>query len=519
MFKLSVLCSALFLWLLFACTSKKVSFPIGYYIDDKNGKDANSGTSPDYPWKTIGRANIVKLKPGDKLMFAGGQTYPGTLFIRGVRGTSEMPVTISSYGGKRAVLDGGLHNGILIDSCEYFQIKNMAFKGSGRLKGNKGSGIQFMRVKNSVIDSVETSGFLWSGIKVVGGSTMRISNVYAHDNGFSGINVESDGRDCGGLQGSGTKSMRNLYIGYCIAENNPGCPVVKNNHSGNGILIGGVTNGLIEHCEAMNNGWDMPRGGNGPVGIWAYMCDSITIEHCYSHNNKTSPNGKDGGGFDFDGGITNSFLQYNLSLNNEGSGIGLFQYGGASRWKNNVVRYNISINDGSKNGKAGILVWSDPSAVPMTDCRVYNNTIVNNQGFGVNYEPGVYKGFVFENNIFYITVATDKFLGGNFSGSEYDNNLYWTVGSTRNYSRQPLEKLDKHGLRADPLLKIPQDLQRLLTDSQNPQYLQDFILLTGSPCVKSGKIVPSNGGKDFWGSPIPKDTKPDVGAHQVSSVE
>jgi hypothetical protein len=134
----------------------------------------------------------------------------------------------------------------------------------------------------------------------------------------------------------------------------------------------------------MNNGWDMPRGGNGPVGIWAYMCDSITIEHCFSHNNKTSANGKDGGGFDFDGGITNSLLQYNLSVNNEGRGIGLFQYGGASEWKNNVVRYNISVNDGRKNGQAGILLWCDPSAMPMTDCHVYNNTIVTDQAYGVN---------------------------------------------------------------------------------------------------------------------------------------
>ena len=142
-------------------------------------------------------------------------------------------------------------------------------------------------------------------MKAVGGKNLRVTNVYAHDNGFSGINVESDGQDSGGLEGSGAKSFRNLYIANCVADNNPGCPEVKNNHSGNGILIGGVTNGTIEFCEAMNNGWDMPREGNGPVGIWAYQSDSITIQYCYSHDNKTSEIGKDGGGFDFDGGITN----------------------------------------------------------------------------------------------------------------------------------------------------------------------------------------------------------------------
>ena len=42
-------------------------------------------------------------------------------------------------------------------------------------------------------------------------------------------------------------------------------------------------------------------------------------QYCFSHDNKTSPEGLDGGGFDFDGGITNSLMQYNLAMNNEGA--------------------------------------------------------------------------------------------------------------------------------------------------------------------------------------------------------
>ena len=59
------------------------------------------------------------------------------------------------------------------------------------------------------------------------------------------------------------------------------------------------------------------RGRNGPVGIWGYESDRLTIQYCFSHDNKTSPEGLDGGGFDFDGGITNSLMQYNLAMNNE----------------------------------------------------------------------------------------------------------------------------------------------------------------------------------------------------------
>ena len=281
---------------------------------------------------------------------------------------------------------------------------------------------------------------------------LRITNVYAHDNGFSGINVESDGQNAGGLEGSGAKSFRNLYIANCIADNNPGCPEVKNNHSGNGILIGGVTNGTIEYCEAMNNGWDMPREGNGPVGIWAYQSDSITIQYCYAHDNKTSEKGKDGGGFDFDGGMTNSVMQYNFSANNEGAGYGLFQYYGASVWKNNIVRNNISYNDGRKNGQAGILMWiAKDSPESISSCQIYGNKVVNCYGHAVSFEAGAYPEFNFRNNIFVITGHSVSFVNGNYSGATFANNQAWSTDR-----KVPLAfPEDKQAQLSDPKMKLP----------------------------------------------------------------
>ena len=66
---------------------------------------------------------------------------------------------------------------------------------------------------------------------------------------------------------------------------------------------------LIEYCTATNNGWDMPRTGNGPVGIWAYESDSVLIQRCIAYRNKTQKGAADGGGFDFDGGMTNSIIR------------------------------------------------------------------------------------------------------------------------------------------------------------------------------------------------------------------
>lgn len=422
-----------------------------YYVDALSGNDANSG-SLEKPFKTIERVNRLKLQPGNSVYFTGGQTFAGNLHFKGISGTKEKSIKLTSYGSGRATIDAKNGTALKADSCKWLQVINLKVTGNGRLSGNTGSGIEFRKTHDCSIDKVEASGFLWSGVKAISGKNLRITNVYAHDNGFSGINVESDGQDAGGLEGSGQKSFHNLYIANCVAENNPGCPEVKNNHSGNGILIGGVTKGTIEYCEAMNNGWDMPRDGNGPVGIWSYQSDSITIQYCYSHNNKTSPNGKDGGGFDFDGGMTNSVMQFNLSANNEGAGYGLFQYYGASIWKNNVIRNNISYNDGCKNGQSGFLMWvGTGSPEPISDCTVYENTVVNCYGHAVSFEPGDYPGFNFRNNTFVLTGKPVTYVNGNYSGATFEKNQAWAIDSKIRLTFPE----DKDVQLTDPKIKLP----------------------------------------------------------------
>jgi hypothetical protein len=156
----------------------------------------------------------------------------------------------------------------------------------------------------------------------------------------------------------------------------------------------------------------MPRLGNGPVGIWAYEADSVLIQYCISYKNKTSEGGKDGGGFDLDGGVSNSIIQYCLSYENEGSGYGLFQYSGASPWFNNMVRYCISENDGNiSNGMGGFFVWNatgDPEQ--LRDCIIYNNTTYNAYGAAICYDiDSSNKNFYYYNNIF---VGKDDLVKG-----------------------------------------------------------------------------------------------------------
>jgi Right handed beta helix region len=110
-------------------------------------------------------------------------------------------------------------------------------------------------------------------------------------------------------------------------------------------VLGGVKRGMIEHSEVYGSGdqSDASETG-GPVGIWAWNSDQVTIQFCKSHDMATA-NNADGGGFDLDGATTNSVIQYNVSWNNHGYGYQLYDFFWGPH-SNNTVRYNVTIGDG-----------------------------------------------------------------------------------------------------------------------------------------------------------------------------
>lgn len=75
-----------------------------YYVDPIRGDDRANGCEPA-PWKTLDFA-VRQLKPGDTLCLRGGTYYEHPSLTQS--GTAEAPITIRSYPGETAVLDGGL---------------------------------------------------------------------------------------------------------------------------------------------------------------------------------------------------------------------------------------------------------------------------------------------------------------------------------------------------------------------------------------------------------------------------
>jgi hypothetical protein len=419
-----------------------------YYVNVLTGCDKNDG-SITAPFASVDAINRLELSGGETVCFAANQYFKGNLVFADIKSASSNPLTITSYGTGRAVIDAGAGTGILVRNCACVNISDINITGLGRKSGNKGSGIDLQNSSFVHITKVESTGFLQNGIGSYGGHDIKITNFVARHNGSNGI----------GIGGPWTpREVRNIYIAHCIADNNPGNPFNMDNHSGNGILVGHAANVVVEYCEAMNNGYDMPRAGNGPVGIWGYECDNLVIRYCYSHDNKTSEKGKDGGGFDFDGGITNSVMEYNISANNEGAGYGLFQFGGANKWANNVIRYNISINDGSKNSKAGIFVWCDPynENLPLEDSEVYGNVCFGYQGSSLTFETGYSKGMLFRDNTFIL--RGEKHINGDFfpKGVVLKGNRFWSETVAAANKPQPMVKEDQKANYTAPGTKIPE---------------------------------------------------------------
>jgi len=74
------------------------AFAKDYYVNALEGSDSNSGTSKTEAWKTINKVNTYSFKPGDIIYFKKGQTFNGQLVLSGINGTSDNPITFTSYG-------------------------------------------------------------------------------------------------------------------------------------------------------------------------------------------------------------------------------------------------------------------------------------------------------------------------------------------------------------------------------------------------------------------------------------
>jgi hypothetical protein len=517
-----------------------VTDPRTYYVSAA-GNDTNSGTSSSSAWRTISRVNAHDFVPGDKILFRGGDTFAGTLRFEGSdAGTPALPVTVSSYGSGRARINAGTGAGIFVENAGGLIITDLDVVSPDRLK-NRSHGIAFhndlpgnAKLKFIRVSNVNVSGFGKNGLALIGNgrdgtqsgySDVRFTHVTAWNNTFIGISTK-------GFYDTQTKlyANSNVYIGYCIVHDNPGQPGFQN-HSGNGILMSHVDGGTIEYNLAYNNGAlsDYPKGG--PVGIWATASNNIELQFNISHSNKSKY--ADGGGFDFDGGVTNSVMQYNYSYNNDGAGYLIFNYKGSPyRFGSITVRYNISENDGQNPKYGGIIVGGANTAGPI---NIYNNTIYVSPGpkgpqFGYEHEETA--DVRFRNNLIIATGGSYLAAAEEAAGSVLQRNVYYAMdglyrfrwnwrtydsySSWRAASGQETLRGADTGLTVDPEVQDPGG-GRMLTDPTSLPTVMAYRLRSSSPMIDKALNIQtlsgfSMGTRDFYGVETPRHTHFDIGA-------
>lgn len=514
-----------------------------YYVSP-TGRDANAGTSPSAAWKTLRKVNSRNFAPGDRILFQGGASWSGSLtFDVNDKGSATAPIVVGRYGTGRPTISAGNATGIKLYNTSGFEIRGLNVVGAGRTV-NTASGIDVytdlaggVKLPYLRIDSVDVGGFGKYGVSIgswngtTGFSDVRVTYTATHDNALSGFITYAQAMYV----------HQNVYVGRVQAWNNSGVSSLTTN-SGSGIVIGGVSGGMVERSVAYNNGW-LCTATEGPVGIWAYDSQNLVFQYNESHSNRTS-GPVDGGGFDFDQNVRNSTLQYNYSHNNDGPGFLFAHSVGNTNHSGNVVRYNISENDGRRNSPGAITIYGR-----SLGAEIYNNTVyLTPASLGAPSGILVYNAGVpsldvqrvhFRNNVVSTTgtlralsVSNDQLTGAvdlRFEGNDYfagaanptmqwGGNSYSGLAAWRTATGQELLAGVALGKQVDPAFTSP-GTGGTIGNADRLNTLSAYKLKVGSPLIDAGLNLSQQwainvGPNDFWQASLPSGAGYDIGAHE-----
>lgn len=543
---------ALFI-LLSICTSAAVNAQRTFYVSSM-GNDLNDGSSEATAWQTIAKINSFNFEPGDKVFFKGGETFTGNIVLTSEdAGTASNPVVFGTLGTVRAEINAGTGKGFLAYNVAGIEVRDLVFTGAEPPSGTP-NGVDFYidqfagtSLEYIVIHNVEASGFKGAGIIIstdgtssYGYSNITITKGVAHDNAYAGLVISGKFTEF---------THSNIKIAYCKMYNNKGNYNITTENSGNGMRISSVADVLIEYCETYGNGINSNYAYAGPMGIFVYNAKNAIIQYCESHHNQTNTS-HDGGGFSIDGGSVDCVLQYNYSHDNDGSGFAMYQFANATVYENNIIRYNISRNDGRKNSYGALSFWGADGGHRVQNCDIYNNTFyLDNVGViwgkptAIHIIWNFFSGIRIRNNIFYIgpgvnmATTTPPEPGGPLvypiSTNEVllQNNNYYSTATTTPFHWNGVEYPDYESWKAatgqeteggrsvDPLLENP-GRGGIIAPASGGELgsLIGYKLKEGSPMIDAGidliQLGLNVGSGDFYGGIVPSGAKMDIGAHE-----
>jgi hypothetical protein len=381
-----------------------------YYVAGATGLGGDG--SFNNPWQSIPVVNASiaagKILPGDTLEFQRGTVFPGNLLFDQHGGAAGAPITIRDYGDPNAALpmiQAGNGTGISVRGAGYFDIFNLEIAGSYdpvlNPSASHGNGIEFVDSNSSnlagiSIDNVTIHGFgELSGSSPYGdggcgilfydgmlrpllgyayqGITISQCEIYNCDR--AGVELWDDRSDS--MNPYPQLMFEGVQIDHVKVHNiippQPAPGDVAG--GGDGILLIGVEDAVVERCQVYDDGSPIDSNGNrlfedSGLGIWCHHSDHVLFQYNEVHDNYSQAE-QDEGGFAFGRWTTNSIMQYNYAHDNDGYGY-MMESNNMSQLmpENDMIRFNISDND-SRLSRYGAMLFESWAA---SNVYVYNNT-------------------------------------------------------------------------------------------------------------------------------------------------
>ena len=466
-----------------------------YHVDSQAGDDSHTGLTPQQAWRSLEAINPRTFQPGDQILFKAGTRYTGQLRPQG-SGTAvdgkPRPVSIGTYGdGPKPRIDGEGHHldTVLLRNVEYWEVQDLEVTnlGTNRMPWRTG-----VRVASDGFGKMRHIHLRNLDVHDVNGDLRKAREgcgIYFESRGGNGSHFDD-------LLIEGCRVVRTDRNGICQRTSNGSRSlrvVVRGNLlediGGDGIKLWGSNGGLVER--------NVLRGGrmrceDYAAGIWPFDCDDTVIQF----NEVSGMLGmKDGQAFDSDYRCRNSRFQYNYSHDNEG-GFMLICTPGTSYNEGTIIRYNISQNDGINSARV-FHFGGGPS-----NTWIYNNVIYVGPRQNLplllftEWNRGNAQRTLFYNNIFFVEGQV-TYAWGKSSGNVFEHNAF--------FGNQPGRPVDPYAVTTRPPLAGPG------TGRDGFASIEGY-RLQGGAAFCDGKIIRNNGGRDFFGNPVPADQAPCLGA-------
>jgi len=480
-----------------------------YYVDSNQGDDNMVGTDATTPWKTIEKVNKTDLQAGDKVLLKRGGVWSGQLTIHNAGGDGN-PIYIGAYGDEtqaKPTINGEGKVGAAVfikNGSNHVTVEGLAltnfdgqdiFDGAegdrcGVRAGEWGGDLSDIKILHNEVYFIE--GFSNHGkVGPPRGTNLDPNKnnqygtgaIFAHAVQMADVTI--DGNEVHDCTGTGIMVFAQKNITGALVQNNR-----LNNIGSDGIEFLNATSPVIQYnscINAANNSGEAPRGpgvlgyhGLACCGMWAFHSSDVLFQYNYCEG--THQIKYDGQAWDFDLNMSGTCVyQYNFSRDNEGGFIlsNNEKHPGYTR----ICRYNISVNDGSKQGK-GEWFFNGIS-------DYYNNIFYRTDGKSFFLDDKKMTGHqsgTFTNNIFYTTATAN--LNYATATRIFSHNCF--------YGHTPIDP-GTGAVLADPLF---QDVDGAVA-AHALKDVAGFKLKPGSPCLGAGDAIPDFNGKNFWGDPLP----------------